>query len=54
MHVGETRQQYSSLPLLLFRGVLVFLDSAGKIVQMKLSTYTHELNTEGLKQEDVC
>lgn len=52
-HIGMTHQPYSSLPLLLFRGVIVLLDSNGKIVQMKLSTHTFELTIDGLKQADV-
>ena len=47
------RQPYSSLPLLLFKGIIVFLDASGKIVQMKLDTHTHETNLEGLEQPEV-
>ena len=38
---------------MLFKGIMVILDSSGKIVQMKLSTHTHELTIDGLKQADV-
>ena len=47
------RQPYSSLPLLLFRGVLIFLDASGKIVQMKLESHTHDTTLEGLQESDL-
>jgi hypothetical protein len=40
MFVGTTRLPiYGSIPLLLNAGLLLLLDSSGKIVQMKLDTY---------------
>jgi hypothetical protein len=51
--VGSIHQPYSSLPLLLFRGVLIYLDAGGKIVQMKLETHTHDSTLEGLQQAEV-
>ena len=51
--IGSMRQPYSSLPLLLFKGVIVFLDASGKIVQMKLDTHTHDTTLEGLEQTEV-
>ena len=48
------RQPYSSLPLLLFKGVIVFLDASGKIVQMKLDTHTHDITLDSLEQPEVC
>ena len=51
--IGSMRQPYSSLPLLLFKGVIVFLDASGKIVQMKLDTHTHDITLEGLEQSEV-
>ncbi len=50
---GTMRQPYSSLPLLLFRGVLIFLDSSGKIVQMKLESHTHDTTLEGLQETEL-
>lgn len=50
---GSMRQPYSSLPLLLFRGVLVFLDASGKIVQMKLESHTHDTTLEGLQESEL-
>jgi hypothetical protein len=47
------RQPYSSLPLLLFRGVLIFLDASGKIVQMKLDSHTHDTTLEGLQEVEL-
>lgn len=47
------RQPYSSIPLLLFKGVIVFLDASGKIVQMKLESHTHDQTIEGLSQQEV-
>lgn len=51
--VGMVRQPYSSLPLILYKGVLIFLDSSGKIVQMKLETHTHDTTSEGLQHNEV-
>lgn len=51
--IGNVRQPYSSLPLILSKGVLIFLDSSGKIVQMKLDTHTHDSTLEGLEQLEV-
>jgi hypothetical protein len=40
MFVGTTRLPiFGSIPLLLNAGLLLLLDSSGKIVQMKLDTY---------------
>jgi hypothetical protein len=40
MFVGATRLPiFGSIPLLLNAGLLLLLDSSGKIVQMKLDTY---------------
>jgi hypothetical protein len=40
MFVGTTRLPiFGSIPLLLNNGLLLLLDSSGKIVQMKLETY---------------
>jgi hypothetical protein len=50
---GSMRQPYSSLPLLLFKGVLVFLDAGGKIVQMKLETHTHDATIDDIDQPGV-
>lgn len=51
--VGQMRQPYSSLPLVLFKGILIFLDASGKIVQIKLDTHTHDITLEGLEQDEV-
>ncbi len=53
MTAGSMRQPYSSLPLLLFRGVLIFLDASGKIVQMKLDSHTHDTTLEGLEEAEL-
>ena len=53
INAGSMRQPYSSLPLLLFRGVLIFLDASGKIVQMKLDSHTHDNTLEGLKEPEL-
>lgn len=50
---GDMRQPYSSLPLLLFRGVIIFLDASGKIVQMKLDSHTHDSTLEGLQESEL-
>ena len=39
--------------MLVFKGVLVFIDAGGKIIQMKLESHTHDPNTDGLTQEQV-
>ena len=51
--IAKTKQPYSSLPMLVFKGVLVFIDAGGKIIQMKLESHTHDPNTDGLTQEQV-
>ncbi len=51
--VGTMKQPYSSLPLLLYKGVLVFLDSSGKIVQLNLDSHTHDTTLEGLEQPEL-
>lgn len=51
--VGTMRQPYSSLPLILSKGLLIFLDTSGKIVQMKLDSHTHDTSIEGLQQNEV-
>jgi hypothetical protein len=51
--VSKMRQPYSSIPLLLFKGVIVFLDASGKIVQMKLESHTHDQTIDGLSQQEV-
>ncbi len=50
---GAMRQPYSSLPLLLFRGVLVCLDASGKVVQMRLESHTHDSTLEGLQEGEL-
>lgn len=51
--ISKMRQPYSSIPLLLFKGVIVFLDASGKIVQMKLDSHTHDQSINGLSQHDL-
>ena len=51
--VHTMKQPYSSLPLLLYKGVLVFLDASGKIVQMNLESHTHDTTLEGLEQAEL-
>lgn len=48
--VGQMKQPYSSIPLLLYKGCLVYLDSSGKIVQLNLDSHTHDSTLEGLEQ----
>lgn len=51
--IAETNQPYSSLPLLLFKGVVVFLDAGGKILQLKLASHTHDVNLDEMKPEEL-
>lgn len=50
---GSMRQPYSSLPLILSKGTLIYLDAGGKIVQMKLDTHTHDTTLEGLQHTEL-
>lgn len=53
LFISSTKQPYSSMPLLLFKGVMVYLDASGKIVQLKLDSHTHDSTLEDLKQEEL-
>ncbi len=51
--ISKMKQPYSSLPMLVYKGVLVFIDAGGKIIQLKLETHTHDTNVDDLTQEQL-
>jgi WD repeat-containing protein 19 len=51
--IKTMKQPFSSLPLLLYRGVLVYLDASGKLVNLQLDSHTHDASLDNLEQSEV-